>query len=173
MKLMLFTDGSVHTKLRIGCGAYLTCSENDDTKESLVDNIRIKFFEDTSSTKLELQTLLWALSEISTQEIILYTDSQNIVKLPMRREKLEANNYRGKSGNLLNNHHLYREFFAVSDKMEIEVRQIKGHSPSREKNRMDQIFSLVDRASRNALRTYCKNLNPSLAPSRNFPEKNI
>lgn len=63
-KLLLFVDGSVNNQLKIGCGAYLLIDENDVLEISIANLIKIKTFESTSSTKLELQTLLWALNEI-------------------------------------------------------------------------------------------------------------
>ena len=153
MKLLLFTDGSVNTKLRIGFGAYLACLEDYDSQESLADHIRVKRFVNTSSTKLELQTLLWALSEVTAPEIDLYTDSQNIVGLNARRKKLEGNEYLTKKGKLLNNYELYKQFYKFTDYVDIQIMQVHGHLPSGRKNRIDRIFTLVDRASRKALRT--------------------
>ncbi|NQV32380.1 MAG: ribonuclease H, partial [Phycisphaeraceae bacterium] len=154
MKLMLFTDGSVNTKLRIGYGAYLAVSEGYESQDSLAKEIRVKRFVDTSSTRLELQTLLWALSVVSAPEIISYTDSQNIVGLHLRRQKLEENDYYSKNGKLLNNHELYRQFYKATDHLNIKLHQVRGHTPSSRKNNIDKMFSLVDRASRNALRAY-------------------
>lgn len=156
MKLLLFTDGSVNTKLRVGYGAYLTLSEG---QEPHTGHIKLKQFVDTSSTKLELQTLLWALSEISTPEVISYTDSQNIVGLNSRRKRIEGNHYYAKSGKLLNNHELYKQFYQLTDNFNITFIQIRGHTPSKRKSHLDRIFSLVDRASRNALRAYSTNCN--------------
>ncbi|MFT5730723.1 MAG: ribonuclease HI [Desulforhopalus sp.] len=156
MKLMLFTDGSVNTKLKVGYGAYLVLSEGQDPQTG---HIKLKQFTDTSSTKLELQTLLWALSEITSPEIISYTDSQNIVGLNARRKKIEGNHYYAKSGKLLNNHELYRQFYQLTDNVNITFIQIRGHTPSSRKSHVDLIFSLVDRASRNALRAYSTNYN--------------
>jgi ribonuclease HI len=156
MKLMLFTDGSVNTKLRIGYGAYLAFPEG---QESLTSHIKLKQFVDTSSTKLELQTLLWALSEISATEVISYTDSQNIVGLNSRRKKIEENHYYAKNGKLLNNHELYKQFYQLTDNLNISFTKIRGHTPSTKKSHVDLIFSLVDRASRNALRAYSTRCN--------------
>ncbi|MFT5698555.1 MAG: ribonuclease HI [Desulforhopalus sp.] len=150
MKLLLFTDGSVNTKLRVGYGAYLAFTEG----QQLTDSIKIKRFEDTSSSKLELQTLLWALSEISDLEVISYTDSQNIVELNSRRKKLEENDYYAKSGKRLKNYELYKQFYTFTDKFNITFTQIRGHTPSSKKSHIDVLFSLVDRASRKALRLY-------------------
>jgi ribonuclease HI len=160
MKLMLFTDGSVNTKLRIGYGAYLAFPED---QQSLTGHIKLKRFEDTSSSKLELQTLLWALSEISAPEVISYTDSQNIAGLNSRRKKLEENDYYAKNGKRLKNHELYRQFYKFTDNLFITFTQIRGHSPSNRKSPIDMIFSLVDRASRDALRAYTASHNPGRA----------
>ena len=65
MSINLFTDGSVSPKTRIGFGAYMAFSEELENIEDLSENIKVKKFENTSSSKLELQTLLWALSEVS------------------------------------------------------------------------------------------------------------
>jgi ribonuclease HI len=151
MKILLFTDGSVNTKLRVGFGAYLVLTEGQEPQSG---DIKLKKFADTSSTKLELQTLLWALSEINATEIIAYTDSQNIIGLNSRRKRIEENHYCAKNGKLLNNHELYRQFYQLTDRVKISISQVKGHAPSNRKSPVDLIFSLVDRASRNALRVY-------------------
>ncbi len=74
--LKLFCDGSVNPQKKIGFGAYFIYDENLTTQ-----NIKLKKFEDTSSTKLELEVLLWALADESVlkNEIIVYTDCQNIL----------------------------------------------------------------------------------------------
>lgn len=156
MKLLLFTDGSVNTKLKVGYGAYLALAED---QEPHPDQIQLKQFRDTSSTKLELQTLLWAMSKISATEVISYTDSQNIAGLNSRRKRLEENHYYAKNGKLLNNHKLYKQFYQLTDDLNITFTQIKGHTPSTRRDHIDRIFSLVDRASRNALRAYSANYN--------------
>lgn len=156
MKLFLLTDGSVNPKRGIGFGAYLTFSEIPDDLEELKEKIKIKRFENTSSTKLELQTLLWALSEISEREIVSYTDSQNIVGLLSRKERLIENDFCSKGGRRLRNQDLYREFYEVVETFDIELRSIEGHKPSKNKDRIDEVFTLVDRASRNALRSHSK-----------------
>jgi len=153
-KLKLFTDGSVNTKSKIGYGAYLFISEYDVSVHSLQKHVQVKQFEETSSTKLELQTLLWALDEIVTGEnkVTIYTDSQNIVSLLERRERLEENKYSSKKNKLIKNHQLYKEFYKISDKINLEIIKVQGHKKSSQKGEIDQYFTLVDRASRNALR---------------------
>ena len=88
-KIKLFTDSSVNPQEKIGFGSFLILEEKNISFEEMKKNIKIKRFENTSSTKLELQTLLWALNEIIDKNIIIevYTDCQNIIGLQDRREK--------------------------------------------------------------------------------------
>ncbi len=152
--LKLFTDGSVNTKSKIGYGAYLFISEDGLSLDSLKTHIKVKRFEETTSTKLELQTLLWALSSIEVNEykIIVYTDSQNIISLLERRERLEQNNYSSKKNKLIKNFKLYQDFYKITDQLNCKFIKVRGHKRSIQKNNIDQLFTLVDRASRNALR---------------------
>lgn len=150
----LFTDGSVDTKSKIGFGAFLFISELAISPTLAEQNIHLKRFEETSSSKLELQTLICALNAISVDNIklIVFTDSQNIIGLPGRREKLERNEYLSKNGKLLDNHDLYRSFFNLIDQRDVTFEKVKGHQRSHQKNKSDDLFTLVDRASRKALR---------------------
>ena len=118
-KLLLFIDGSVNNQLKLGCGAYLLVDENEEARTSQEDKVRTKTFKNTSSTKLELQTLLWALNELPTtnQTVVVYTDSQNIVSLPGRRVRLEQVDYSSKNNRLFNNHELYRKFFEIAERL--------------------------------------------------------
>ena len=153
-ELMLFTDGSVNTKSNIGYGAYLAVSERGLSLDSLKMCVKVRRFEHTSSTKLELQTLLWALSDIQTcgRKVIVYTDSQNIIGLPGRRDRFEKNDYRSKKNKRLNNYELYQNFFKITDPLDYELVKVRGHQVSNQKSDIDRLFTLVDRASRNALR---------------------
>ena len=151
---MLLTDGSVNTQSKIGYGAYLAVSERGLSLDSLRERVKLRRFEHTSSTKLELQTLLWALGDIQVLEgkVVVYTDSQNIMGLPGRRERFEQNSYRSKKGRLLNNYELYQEFYRVTDQLKCRFVKVRGHQVSKQKDEIDRLFTLVDRASRNALR---------------------
>jgi ribonuclease HI len=116
--------------------------------------VKVRRFEHTSSTKLELQTLLWALSDIQAlgSKVIVYTDSQNIMGLQGRRDRLEQNDYRSKKNRRLNNYKLYQEFYRMIDQLDCEFVKVRGHQVSNQKDDIDRLFTLVDRASRNALR---------------------
>lgn len=153
-KIKLFTDSSVNPQEKIGFGSFLIIEDENLTLENLKKNIKIKRFENTSSTKLELQTFLWSLEEIKNKDVIIevYTDCQNIIGLQDRKEKLEKNNFYSSSGKLMNNHELYKEFFEKTDKLDLVFIKVKGHKKSSLKDEIDTIFNLVDKASRSALR---------------------
>jgi ribonuclease HI len=153
-ELMLFTDGSVNTHSKIGYGAYLAVSERGLSLDSLRPRVKVRRFEHTSSTKLELQTLLWALMDIQAlgSRVIVYTDSQNIMGLQGRRDRFEQNDYRSKKNKRLKNYELYQEFYRMTDQLDCEFVKVRGHRVSNQKNDMDKLFTLVDKASRSALR---------------------
>jgi ribonuclease HI len=153
-KLLLFTDGSVDPKLKIGYGAYLAIDENDLSTDSKSTQVKVKSFDDTSSTKLELQTFIWALTEIqgSGRKVVAYTDSQNIIGLPSRRKSLEQNDFYSSKSKRLKNHELYREFYKIMDHLDCELIKVAGHLSLVNKDAIDRLFTLVDRGSRKALK---------------------
>ena len=152
--LMLFTDGSVNTQTNIGYGAYLAVSEPGSPLDWLRARVKVRRFEPTSSTKLELETLLWALNGIQAlvSGVIVYTDSQNIMGLQRRRDGLEQKDYRSKKNKRLKNYELYQEFYRITDQLELGFVKVPGHQGSNQKDDIDRLFTLVDRASRDALR---------------------
>ena len=153
-KQLLFTDGSVHVQSQVGYGAYLVVPEPDLSLSELKPMVKVRRFEQTSSTKLELQTLLWALSdvELTAHKLIVYTDSQNLIGLPGRRERLEQKGYRSNKNTLLNNYELYQEFYSIIDQLDCKLVKVRGHQAADQKDNMDRLFTLVDKAARKALR---------------------
>ncbi len=121
-ELILLTDGSVSTLSNIGYGAYLAVSERGLSLDLLRTSVKVRRFENTSSTKLELQTLLWALGDVQAlgSKVIVYTDSQNIMGLQGRRDRFEQNDYRSKENKRLKNYELYREFYRMIDQLDCE-----------------------------------------------------
>jgi len=153
-ELKLFTDGSVDTQSNIGYGAYLVVSQHGLSLDTLRSHVKVRRFENTSSAKLELQTLLWALSDIQDlgSRVVVYTDSQNIMGLPGRRDRLAHNDYRSKKNRRLNHYELYQEFYRRVDQLDCEFVKVHGHQVSNQKDDIDKLFSLVDKGSRHALR---------------------
>lgn len=82
--------------------------------------------------------------ELKNYNIVVYTDSQNILSLLDRRQKIE--------NKLFKNHTEYKEFFNLVDNCNLKIIKIKGHKPKIKKDNIDKIFSVVDKAARKALR---------------------
>lgn len=161
----LFIDGSVHPQSGIGYGAYLMISNLEMASfemptDMLKQRVSVKRFESTTSTQLELQNLLWAIAAdesivgASPEEITLsiYSDSQNIINLPSRRLHLEKYDYFSKNHKRIANYQLYQAFYRLIDQYTCEFVKVKGHQPSRQKDRVAQFFGCVDQSARSALR---------------------
>jgi len=148
----LFTDGSADTINKNGVGAYLLLSSLEDLPKQV--EVKTKKFQNTSSTKLEIEALIWALSdnELQNKKVVVYTDSQNIVGLPGRRIRLEKNNFISKNGKELKNKELYIQYYKLFDLIDLQILKIKGHKATKEKSDLDRIFSLVDKAARKQIR---------------------
>ena len=152
--IKLFCDASVDPTSGIGFGACLLVSHESPVIEELAKDIHIRKFEATTAARLELQTLLWALHELIPQQarVVVHTDSQTVCQLPQRQQRLEANNFCSSTGRPLNNADLYRDFFHIFSADVIKFCKQQGHVPTAERTLDDQIFRLVDKASRKALR---------------------
>ena len=165
----LFTDASVNPILKIGVGACLVLPASflnvpfpEIETNEITRQIVFRRFEDTSSTKLELETVLWALGEQrkrSKGRLNLYTDSQCISGLLKRKSGLQGRDFLSRKTNLpLRNAPLYRQFYAFHDKLAFKIIQVDGHSKASVRNTAHRIFSIVDREARKALKLWIKEL---------------
>ncbi|MBE0514355.1 RNase H family protein [Sulfurimonas sp.] len=152
--LFLFTDASVDPQTKIGYGAYLLLGEFEIEAPLEKLKVKVKRFECTTSSKLELETFLWALEKLPTKnsKVIVYTDCQNIISLREREEKIKKNHYMTRRGTLIKNHKLYEKFYELTDLYECDFIKVKGHKRSEDKDEIDKYFTLVDKAAREALR---------------------
>ncbi len=160
--LHLFTDGSVNAQSKSGVGAFLLITDTNAPATSYSDKVMLKQFENTHSTQLELQTLLWALNEVvmkavregEGEEVVLtiYTDSQNIIGLPARRTRLERNDYISRNNKPLKNTELYQKFYQLADALPFTLVKVKAHKANSKKDQVDRLFSMVDQAARRGVR---------------------
>lgn len=153
--LFLFTDASVDPHTKVGYGAYLLLGEFELEAPLEKLKVKVKRFEATNSSKLELETFLWALQKLPTKnsKVIVYTDCQNIINLKDREEKIKKSGYMTKRGTLIKNHMLYEKFYELTDLYECDFIKVKGHKRTEDKDEIDKYFTLVDRAAREALRS--------------------
>jgi ribonuclease HI len=151
--LMLFTDGSVHPPSSVGYGAFLATTDLNSAPD-----VQLKRFEHTASSQLELETLIWALQLLQPPSVTIYTDSQTIIGLPARRARFEERNYRTRQNKPVKHAELYRAFFGLTDQIHCTFVKVKGHRPAHQKTDIDRLFTVVDRAARQALRNASRGL---------------
>lgn len=164
----LFTDGSVNPQRRIGIGAVLLLPMTRLTLETRridaqeIANRTTGFrFEDTSSTRLEIQTVIRALEEHHpfAAPPIIYSDSQCVAGLPERRPRLEINGFRsGRTGRPINHADLYQQFYRLQDEIGFTVQKVSGHSDYRYQDTVHRIFHYVDREARRLLKQWMREL---------------
>ncbi len=173
-RFALFTDVSLDPKRRRGLGAYLfvpvsfiEAPHHSIAKSAASERLVVRRFEDTSSTKLEVQTVLWALEDLQselklnhTATLQVYSDSQCVAGLLRRRPALTAKGFISKRTNHeLTNASLYRKFYEFHDKIGFEVNKVAGHSRACSHDTVHRIFSFVDRKVRQELHLWMNELD--------------
>jgi len=167
--MALFTDASVNPRLKLGVGAYLVMPASFleapscfIDRSDIRDQITLRRFEDTSSTKLELQTLLWALQEqqkSSKRRLRIYCDSQCVTGLLKRKVGLLAEDFLSRrTERPLRNAPLYRTFYELHNALGFEVIKVEGHARARAQDTVRDIFSCIDKKARKALKLWMDEL---------------
>ncbi len=85
--------------------------------------------------------------EIIIDDKILYTSNYKRIAII-----LYLNNYLSKNNKLLNNHRLYKEFYRLIDQLDLKLVKVSGHQAFNKKEDIDIFFTLVDKASRKAMK---------------------
>lgn len=163
----LFTDASVSPGLKLGVGAYvmlpaslLETSSGVIKRPEITGQLKVRRFEGTSSTRLELQTVLWALTEVRLApqgSLTIYSDSQCVSGLLKRKRRLLAEGFISKKTDQeLGNASLYRTFYKFHDTLGFRIVKVAGHSASRAQDTAHRIFSFVDKEARKALKLWLK-----------------
>jgi len=147
MSIELYVDASVNGKTKNGAGAYAICQPGAHSP----DYIKAMEFSGTSSTKAELQTITWALTDLITEgkykKIIVYTDCLLTMAMQRKREQ----HFR-KHDFYMENHRercVVRDaFYDAEDKLQCTFIKLKAHKQKEDHTRNDRLFSLVDKESR-------------------------
>lgn len=165
-EVALFTDVSLDPVRKHGIGGYfsvpasfLAASPQDMKRSDVSERLMLRRFENTSSTKLEVRTVLWALEEYRKEreaavpeKIRIYTDSQCVAGLLKRRPGLEAKGFlSGRTNTLLKHASLYRRFYELFDELGFEVIKVAGHTRSSCQDTVHRMFSFLDKEVRKAL----------------------
>ncbi len=167
----LFTDVSLDPRQRRGVGAsllvpvsFLYVQPGNITRDDVAVRLKVRRFENTSSTRIEIQTVVWALDEIqktnpkhSQMTLQVYTDSQCVAGLPGRRPKLISCGFISKkTGQALRNADFYRAFYKCYDRIEFTIIKIAGHVRASSRDTVHHVFAYVDQEARKALKCWVR-----------------
>jgi ribonuclease HI len=121
----LYTDGSCHTQYKVGgWAAILWSNEKKIVLSGLVER--------TTNNRMELTAVIEALAFIrknypAVKSIRIYSDSQYVIGLPGRKEKLTLLGYSTKKGNPIPNSDLVINLLEQLNFFSVEWMKIKAH----------------------------------------------
>lgn len=147
----VYSDGSCNPKFKIGGWAAIIFFQN---KKMILKGIQFN----TTHNRMELLGTIKALEYIKENSlkfnyIKIYSDSQYLVRLLERKEKLKKSDFLKKSGEPIQNNDLVKNIVTYIDSMHIEFVKVKAHQKKSDKKNFNRE---VDILSRNLIRTYIK-----------------
>jgi ribonuclease HI len=122
---VIYTDGSCHTQHKIGAWAAIVFINN---KKTVLSGKEIN----TTHNRMEILAVLKAIAFVlenncTNKPLQIITDSQYVVQLKSRQQKLSAKEFFTKKGNVLNNADLIIQLFHYLDILPVELIKIKAH----------------------------------------------
>lgn len=153
-KVTIYTDGSGHTQLKTGAWAAIIFIEDKQRFE--IEGME----KDTTHQRMELMAVINSLHFIKEnyphqQQVLVISDSQYVVGLAERKQKLSAANFLTKKGKEIQNVDLVKRLYGFDEVFEIQYEKIKSHSSSFENNDA-QFNNEVDQKVRKLLRDEIK-----------------
>lgn len=152
----IYTDGSCHTKFKIGAWAAILFVAND--KILLKGEV-----QQTTHNRMELLAVIKAIAfaneNYKNVSLVIYTDSQYVSRIPERKEKLKNNHFITKDGNPLQNLDLLKTFICQIEAQKIEFIKVKAHQKLHADSSISHINynSEVDKLVRQMVRKAVKN----------------
>ena len=123
--IAIFTDGSCHSQSRAGgWAAIILIGEN----KIILNGSN----PDTTHQRMELTAVLESLSylqqhDLGHQHVVVYSDSQYVVNMVARKERLVSSEYRTKKLKLVRNSDLVRDLIRFIESTDITFKKIKSH----------------------------------------------
>ncbi|MFO8234624.1 MAG: RNase H family protein [Bacteroidales bacterium] len=150
----VFTDASFDPKSKTGSWAAIILHKG---KEELLSEV----LQDISQHGMELFSILQCLKYIennysAAEKIRVYTDSEYVENLPLRRNKLEKSGFLSKKGKRIAHTKLIQNFFRLMDSLPVELVRVSGHQKSGV-SKITDYNRRVDKFSRKILREKIRN----------------
>ena len=146
-EINIFTDGSCNSVYGIGGWAAIIISGKD---EMLLKGKELE----TTHNRMELLAVIKALEYIENQnlanyKIIVNSDSQYVVRLIERKEKLQAAEFLTKKGNVVRNRDLVENILNFIESLNLEFVKVKAHQKKTEERNYNRD---VDKMARKIVR---------------------
>ena len=150
--IIVYTDGSCNPVEGIGGWAAIIVSRGNKVVLSGTDT-------ETTHQRMELTAALKSLEHILAAEgrdaeIKLYTDSEYLVNLPARKEKLEASGWLTRNKKPVRHTDLVQRLFALMDVLLVTVLKVRAHMGS---SNGENFNREVDKLSRKIVRDSVRN----------------
>lgn len=147
----IYTDGSCNPQLKIGGWAALII---DNENRHLIKGIK----KQVTHNSMELLAVINAVefvenNKLKYKKIVVYTDSQYVADLVVRKNKLKQNNYLTKKGKSIQNVELVKKIVSLLSSQNIEFIKVKAHQKHSENNNN----RIVDKVSRKIVRDWIAN----------------
>jgi len=125
LDIEIYTDGSCHTQKLVGAWVAIILVNEEKTIISGVE-------QNTTHQRMELTAVIHAISHVQQHfgyeiAFTIVTDSQYVIGLIDRTEKLIAQNFTSKKGNETRNVDLVKTFYQLRKKSTISFQKIKAH----------------------------------------------
>ncbi len=148
----IYTDGSCFPKEKKGTWAAILLIQEQKT---IIKGEQTQ----TNHNRMELTAVIKAiehvlLNKMAFSELTIYSDSQYVVNIPERKNKLKANNFFTKKGNKINNADLIEQLIILIEKHVVKFTKVKAH----QKTGSDINYNReVDQLARKNLRSLTSN----------------
>ncbi len=124
----IFTDGSCNTKLNIGAWAAIIFLEG---KKKIIEGIE----KETTHNRMELIAVIEAIDYVEKTHansglIRIFTDSQYVEKIPSRKQKLIAKNFKTNKGTDIQNKDLIQSLILRMQQNDVEFIKVRAHQKS-------------------------------------------
>ena len=155
-EIHIFTDGSCHTKHKIGAWAAILLIEAEET---LLHDLE----SETTNNRMELTAVIHSVEYILNKKlvfkkIIIFSDSQYVVNLVVRKEKLKHNKFLTKKGSEIQNKGLVVRLIQLIETINLEFVKVKAHQKKSDERNFNRE---VDMLSRKIVREYVRSNFPN------------
>ena len=150
-EIFIYTDGSCNTLHRIGAWASIILL---GPEKKVLQGQALN----TTHQRMELTAVIHTLeflieNKLSSLPITLYTDSQYVMGLGQRKERLTASDFKTRKNNTLPNSDLINSLFCYAENLRLTIVKVKSHQKN---SHHEQMNGEVDKLCRKMVRNLVK-----------------